>query len=418
MTQLSRLILDPTTGDRVLVSRDGTRVVNECGPAPDHLYCLLCPCNYVGCWPDHPPIWVRDDVVCPLPPGVPPGTYQPAICKYGGAVKVTRAGRSWCYMPAGSLGITRRRDQIPPGAIIAEPGAMEGITIECLGVPQGVAACDHPDCVPDGGGECECGCDRVCAVLIPHQTDEGPCNGAIFCCGGELDDDGKATFDWNYTATYRSGHDYLINVGDSWCCSNRPCSDCMDGVTFFEAVSHTGAEVSRDGCTVCKEVITVQRTVTHNAECERVVEESEPEVRVVCRSYADAIDPAYNRPYEYRDRWDDPSPPFGCPRGGWDIRETVTRSCTGSRRERTEEIWSVASAPDGMSCGCNRREWRTEVESLVYSGGEDDEGCCAGCQFEVCGHGVASGGDCPDLATAPTPGPGGGSPGGGVFGLL
>src|SRR5690554_5903314 len=85
-----------------------------CGPAPDHLYCLLCPCNYVGCWPDHPPIWVRDDVVCPLPPGVPPGTYQPAICKYGGAVKVTRAGRSWCYMPAGSLGITRRRDQIPP----------------------------------------------------------------------------------------------------------------------------------------------------------------------------------------------------------------------------------------------------------------------------------------------------------------
>ena len=59
-----------------------------CGPAPDHLYCLLCPCNYVGCWPDHPPIWVRDDVEAKLartrrdetsrPKVPPPPTAPPA----------------------------------------------------------------------------------------------------------------------------------------------------------------------------------------------------------------------------------------------------------------------------------------------------------------------------------------------------
>jgi hypothetical protein len=374
-----------------------------CGPGGPETFCLACPCTQPGCWPTHLPYWIRNDVQCP---GA--GDRDPPMCELHGFLKITQpGGQAWCYRIF--AGISRTRAELPIDARIIEPGT--GPAIECIGTIGELDPCFLAECLPDEGGECPCGCEGVCAELLSTPKSNGPCNGAFFCCGGQQLPNGDPTFDWNYTRTLRQSDEFLVMESASHCCgNNNSCGECYNGVVF-QTVHTTGVEVSRSGCTVCKEINSVSTgMIAEFPGCQPQPFTIVHDPYIMCRRYAESF------PYGDTLQEFEANPTgFGCPRDGFRIQETSQRSCTASRRYRLSEAWQVAGGQfNPFGCGCNIRDWNDDEEQVIYTPGPDPDGCCPGCQLQLCGGGVYTGGECEPLFDEPIEGPGVG----GIAGFL
>lgn len=358
--------------DGAVLEPDPAGACPECcgGGEPVQLYRRWCPCTYDGCWPDHRDIWVavvgaNDRHPCP------PGS--------GGVV-----GRheGWCYVPTA---VFRPAAHLPPGAVIATPECLEGGT-----------GCGDARCVPEGDGDCQCGCEEVCWSPDFASGFDPPAACAICCFAPPM----TYNFEQRYVAVLARHNPTCCGPGecdrvDSWFRTTQrlpPEHQCAaDAIPLGGefcvgfGVGHVGGGY---GCAACYQ-------------CERRT------VRSSCHDGAcgplPGTDSGWLPAGELAISLSAPMPPsdtgwvdFGIPGVRWGrTRCRYSATCLYITWIDEREIYdATGTGLDGQPCYTVLTE--TLVSRLFQAGQGGTGNCCAGCRREVCGE-VRTGGECPPL---------------------
>jgi hypothetical protein len=382
-----------------------------CGPTTPPTYCQFCPCAQDGCWAVRPIIYIRSDVLCQ--DGYPvcgDGTTNPR------AIMVRYNG--WCYE-----GPTADAPPVPPpGAIVIDPPAV----LECVPVSNDYpTACEHPACLPAGGGDClcancqagdnGCACNHVCDVDVGVFAPPGECS---WCCGGGLNPDRSAT--WTPFWTFRR---IVRQFNGPWDCN------CIQGFgqcggENYRLVTDGRIESIQRNPNSCSIEVVLRLTTTEfrrircggqNCPCNGDVcrccfEQQAPDVQFfpLTMNYGDALPPDTGI---YR-IWDTggveqctrvPGPCeedqdhvchsqtcFNCHRGLFSHNKCTQRTYSGGSREGRSGI-------AGPGC-CYTAVTESVEESLTFlpGTGVDGPGCCSMCLLSHCGTpgGPSGGQDC------------------------
>lgn len=332
-----------------------------------------CPCDLAGCWPQHADIWIRSGTV---------------PCADGTLIIVD----GWCYFGPRDR---RTQGQLPPGAVIVPAGR-----VSC----SNVSNCDAAPCRPPTGGDCPCGCEAVCSVVVnprprPGHPEDPPCQ---LCCFGR-----PMVFSYRRTETTRKRRTLLI-PDDPFACSGGSFCEFFerdrrsirpwqpgDGDNFLCTSGEPGIGNHCPDCCDC--YLTETRTVQSG-----------------CENPAQNFDSGWSQTNSLILGLIGPPTPSD---SGWvrigqsqnicgvelysERRIRMISSCNGFVGITEDYVRLVGQLSPNGCVACLEEQWLTD--RVEFSQGGPSSNCCGGCRQEVCGD-VLTGGGCPQLAEpAPPP---------------